>query len=105
MVSDLLVVRTEDNISPFMNTGVDYFRPFSINFFRRTVKRWICLITCLSVRAVHTEIVQSPDTQACLDAVHRFIAIGGKPETVISDNGTNFVGAANELKEAFKDMK
>ena len=68
------------------------------------MKRWICLFTCLSVRAVHTEIVQSPETQVCLDAVHRFIARGGKPETVISDNGTNFVGAANELKEAFKDM-
>ena len=104
MMSDLPVVRIEDNVTPFTNTGVDYFGPFSIKLFRRTVKNWICLFTCLSVRAVHMEIVQSLDTQSCLDAVHRFIARRGKPKTVISDNGTNFVGAANELKAAFKEL-
>ena len=104
MMSELPVVRIEDNVTPFTNNGVDYFGPFSIKLFRRTVKRWICLFTCLSVRAVHMEIVQSLDTQSCLDAVHRFIARRGKPKTVISDNGTNFVGAANELKAAFKEL-
>ena len=105
MMSDLPVVRREDNVTPFTNAGVDYLRPFSIKLFRRTVKTSICLFTCLSVRAVHMEIVQSLDTQSCLDAVHRFIARRGKPKTVISDNGTNFVGAANELKAAFKELK
>ena len=50
------------------------------------------------------EIVQTLDTQSCLDAVHRLIARKRKPKTVIFDNGTNFVGAANELKAAFKEM-
>ena len=104
MMSDLPVVRREDNVTPFTNAGKDYFRPFLIKLFRRTVKRCICLFTCLSVRAVHIEIVQLLDTQPCLDAVHRFIARRGKPKTVISDNGTNFVGAANELKAAFKEL-
>ena len=49
-------------------------------------------------------IVQSLDTQSCLDAVRRFIVRKGKPKTLISDNGTNFVGAANELKAAFKEL-
>ena len=104
MISDLLLVRIEDNVTPFTNTGVDYFGPFSIKLFRRTVKRWICLFTCFSVRAMHMEIVQSLDTQSCLEAVYRIITSRGKPKTVISDNGTNFVGAAKELKGAFKEL-
>ena len=104
MMSYLPVARIQDNVTPFTNTAVDYFGPFSIKLFRRTVKRWICLFTCLSVRAVHLEIVQSLDKQSCLDAVHWFISRRGKPKTVISDNGTKFVGAANELKAAFKEL-
>ena len=104
MMSDLPIVRIKDNLTPFTNTGVEYFGPFSIKLIRRTVKRWICPFTCLSIRAVYMEIVQSLDTQSCLDAVHRFIARRGKPKTVISDNGTNFVGAANELKAAFREL-
>ena len=89
MMSDLSVVRIEDDVTPFTNIGVDYFGPFSIKLFRRTVKRWICLFTCLNVRAVHMEIVHSLDSQSCLNSNHRFIARRGKPKTVISDNGTN----------------
>ena len=38
------------------------------------------------------------DTESCLSAVTRFIARPGYPNTIISDNGTIFVAAANELK-------
>ena len=37
------------------------------------------------------------DTESCLAAVTRFIARRGYPSTIISDNGTNSAGAANEL--------
>ena len=49
MMSGLPIVRTEDNVTPFKDSGVDYFGPFSIKSFRRTVKRCICLVTYLSV--------------------------------------------------------
>ena len=49
-------------------------------------------------------MVQSLDTQCCLDEVYRFKARRGKAKTVMSDNGTNFIGAANELKAAFKEL-
>ena len=67
-------------------------------FLRRALKRRCFLCTCLATRAVHIEVAQSLDTESCPAAVKRFSARRGYPSTIISDNGTYFVGAANELK-------
>ena len=104
-MSDLPTHRVTNNVRPFTNTGVDYFGPFEVKMFRRTMKKWVCLFTCLSVRAVHLELVDSLDTEACIGAVHRFIARRGQPQSIISDNGKNFVGAAREFKEAFQELR
>ena len=85
-----------------MSVGVDYFGPFEVKLLRRTMKpmkRWCCLFTCLTTRAIHIQIARSLDTEPCLVGINRFIARRGKPATIISDNGTNFVGSARELKE------
>ena len=66
---------------------------------RKTLKRWVCVLTCLSTRAINLEMVYSLDTDSCLSAVLRFIARRGHPLTIWSDSGTNFVGANNELKQ------
>ena len=86
---------------PFINVGVEYFGPFEVKLLRRTMKRWCCLFTFLTTRAIHIEVVRSLDTDSCLVAINRFIARRGKPATIISDNGTNFVGSARELKDYF----
>ena len=83
----------------FSNVGVDYFGPLTVKIGGRNEKRWCCLFTCLSVRAVHREILPKLDTDSCLNAILRFIARRGKPVKIISDNGTNFVGAEKELAE------
>ena len=88
-----------------LRTVVYYFGPFKVKIFRRTVKKWVCLFTCLSVRAVHLDLADSLDTTSCLDAVHRFIARRGQPKTNISDNGTNFVGAARKFKDCFAELQ
>ena len=88
-----------DASTAFTNVGVDYFGPFIVKIGRRNEKRWCCLFTCLTMRAVHIEVVPKLDTDSCLNAIMRFIARRGKPNTIISDNGTNFVGAEREFTE------
>ena len=44
------------------------------------------------------------DTDSCISALRRFIATRGRVRTIRSDGGTNFVGASNELKKAWKEM-
>ena len=85
--------------SAFANVGVDYFGPFTVKIGRRNEKRWCCLFKCLTVRAVHIEIVPKLETDSCLNAIMRFIARRSKPIKMIIDNGTNFVGADREFKE------
>ena len=51
------------------------------------------------MRAEHIEVVPKPDTDSCLNEIMRFIAQRGKPSTIISDTGTNFVGAEKEFAE------
>ena len=88
-----------DASTAFTNVGVDYFGTFIVKIGRRNEKRWCCLFTCLTVRAVHIEVVPKIDTDSCLNAIMRFIARRGKPSIMISDNGTNFVGGEREFAE------
>ena len=84
---------------PFNQTGVDLFGPVYIKQGRKRLKRWVALFTCLTVRGVHLEVVENPDTDAFINALRRFTSRRGCPEVLYSDNGTNFVGASNELRE------
>jgi len=51
---------------------------------------WICLFSCLAVRAVHLELVKGLSGQLFLDCLRRFIARRGKPTLIISDNAPQF---------------
>ena len=88
-----------DASTAFTNVGVDYFGPFIVKIGRRNEKRWCCLFTCLTVRAVQIEVVPKIDTDSCLNAIIRFIARRGKPSSMISDNGTNFFEAEREFAQ------
>ena len=82
---------------PFTHIGVDCFGPYAVKERRSELKRWGLLITCMYSRAVHIEILESMTTDAFINALRCFICIRGPVKTVYCDNGTNFVGAHNEL--------
>ncbi|XP_063994282.1 uncharacterized protein LOC135171584 [Diachasmimorpha longicaudata] len=101
--------RVSQTIRPFVNVGVDFCGPFLIkerkHRNRNTTKVYVAVFICLSVKAVHLELVSDLTTTGFLAALDRFMARRGKPSTIESDNGTNFTGANNELKNIIKDVQ
>jgi len=91
----------------FTNTGVDYAGPLQVRKSRRRgrvhiTKGYIALFMCLETRAVHLELVSDLTTASFLAALNRFTARRGIRTQMLSDNGTNFVRAARELKEVYE---
>ncbi|GAB0089833.1 hypothetical protein DMENIID0001_044500 [Sergentomyia squamirostris] len=86
---------------PFSRCGVDYAGPIITkrNKGRGNVmeKSYIAIFVCLVTKAVHVEAVTDLTAEAFLAALRRFIARRGKPSLIMSDNGTNFVGAQKIL--------
>lgn len=89
---------------PFTYVGVDYFGPILVVVGRSTQKRWGVLFTCMTSRAIHLEVAHSLNTSSCIMAVQNFIAHRGQPRQMHSDNGSNFHGADNELKDELKKL-
>ena len=85
----------------FERTAVDYAGPFEAiqGRGRKRAKRYLCLFTCVTSRAVHLEMAFSLDTDSFLNAFYRMTSRRGRPTEVLSDNGSNFVGAERELRE------
>ena len=62
------------------------------------------MFKCMNSRAVHTEVTHSLDTDSFILALRQMIARRGNVRTIHSDNGSNFIGAENELKKALEEM-
>ncbi|XP_037792793.1 uncharacterized protein LOC119588161 [Penaeus monodon] len=95
---DLPVERVTPWHPPFYHTGVDCFGPFHVVCKRHTEKRYGCVFTCFSTRAVHIEPLKSLDASTFLNALMCFIARRGTPMKIYSDRGTNFLRAEKELR-------
>ena len=87
---------------PFGHVGINYFGEFMVKQGRSQVKRYGCIFTCLTIRAVHIEIAHSLDTDSFINVLRRFIARRGKPVVVRTDNGTNFVSGVKELRSCIQ---
>ena len=95
---------------PFTYVGLDIFGPWEVSA-RRTrggqanCKRWAVLFTCMCVRAVHIEVIESMTSSSFINALRRFFSLRGAPRQIRSDQGTNFIGACKELKMGVLDSQ
>ena len=93
----------------FTVTGLDYAGPFKIKmgYTRRPVKidAFVCVFVCFSTKAVHLETVSDQTTPALLAALDRFTSRRNCPTVIFSDNGSNFRGAKNLLKNVYKLLR
>ena len=102
-MSDLPSERTE--MQPvFYSSGMDVFGPYIIKRGRSEVKRYGLLFTCLYSRAIHIELLDDLSTDCFLNALRCFLALRGVVKTIFCDQGTNFVGGNNELKNAMTEL-
>ena len=99
LMADLPPARMQINSHPFAYCGVDYFGPLTVRQKRSRVKRYGCLFTCLTTRAIHLEVASDLTTDAFINALRRFLARRGPILHLFSDNGTNFVSAEKTLRE------
>ena len=84
--------------NPFTNTGVDYIGPDDMKLSKRTqsnqvtAKRYVALFTCLTMGAVHLQmLVISLQIDAFLLPLRKFISRRSKVK-IMPNNGTNFLG-------------
>lgn len=112
IIAELPEVRLKP-AEPFVNVGVDMAGPYNmrvtdkLNMNTRArqlpdIKGWIVVFVCLVTRAIHLEATEGLSTEDFLAAYQRFVSRRGNPDKVFSDNGTNFIGADNELQKALK---
>jgi hypothetical protein len=104
-MSDLPHRRVNAPEHVFKHVGLDFFGPFDIKHGRSKVKRYGCIFTCLASRAVHLEVANNLDTDSCINCIRRLIARRGPIESILSDNGTNFIGANNEMKKEIQRLE
>ena len=90
--------------APFHYTGMDVFGPIFVKEGRKSLKRYGLIFTCLASRAVHLETLNTMETDSFISALRRFINRRGKVRQLRSDQGTNFVGARNELADALQEL-
>ena len=107
-MGDLPSVRVKSS-PPFSTTGVDFAGPITLRrgHTRKPtyVKAYVCVFVCLTTKAVHLELVSDLSTEAFLAALRRFVARRGCPYKILSDNGTNFVGANHELQKLYHHLE
>ena len=91
---------------PFDRTGVDFAGPFVLRqgYTRKPVlvKTYAAVFVCMVTKAVHFELCASLSAEEFMATLRRFVARRGCPSHLFSDNGTNFIGAREEIRELQK---
>ncbi|XP_064072214.1 uncharacterized protein LOC135193480 [Vanessa tameamea] len=91
---------------PFHVSGVYFAGPFYITDRKgrgcKFSRCYLCLFVCFSTKALHLELASELSTDVFMLCLRRFVSRRGKPLELYCDNGTNFVGANNEIRTFLK---
>ncbi len=92
---------------PFRVTAVNATGPFTTKLPKGQARRkWYLLVfTCCAFRCVHLEVMTDLSVEAFLMAFQHFLGRRNRPEILMMDNGTNFVGAARELQREWREIQ
>ena len=106
IMDDLPSIRVKASLRAFEQIAFAFAGPFITVQGRGKIrqKRYLCLFTCLPTRAVHLEMTFGLDADSFLRALWRMTDRRGVPKQIISDNGTNFVGAVKEMKGLIRGL-
>ena len=103
VMADLPECRLAPLTPPFYYTSCDYFGPYNVKIGRnKTTKYYGIIFRCLNTRAVHLELAVDYSTMGFIQVRRRFFAVRGHPSLMLSDNGSQLVGAERELREMVK---
>lgn len=82
-------VRINQVSRAFTHTGVDYAGPIAVRTApgrgHKSHKAYIALFVCMTVKAIHLELVSDYSTAAFIAAYHRFTARRGLPTAMYSE--------------------
>ncbi|XP_070519420.1 uncharacterized protein [Cardiocondyla obscurior] len=104
IMANLPAMRVTRPKKVFKNCGVDYAGPLQVRMAggrgQKSHACYIVIFVCCAVKAVHLEISTNYSTEAFIAALQRFISRRGMPAKLISDCGTNFRGAEQDLRRS-----
>ncbi|KFD46125.1 hypothetical protein M514_12991 [Trichuris suis] len=105
LMAELPIERLAGGCPPFHHKSVGYFGPIEVMTGRnRHVRRYGVIFTCLTIRAVFLDAVGSLSTEDFLLMLRPFISLHGKPESIYSDNGRNFVRSERDLRHDLQTL-
>lgn len=108
VMADLPGFRVQSH-RPLTHVDMDYDGPFAIKEHQprhaHTIKTYLALFVCMSVKTVHLELIFDLTTGVFLTALNRFIARRGIPSHMYSDCSTNFGSVARQIKVLFSQDK
>ena len=105
-MAPLPIIRIEGSMLPFFHSSVDFSGAYITIQGRgkKREKRYLCLFVCNETRCVHLEMAYNLEADGFIQCFCNFTARRGKIKTLTCDNGTNFRGADNELRQLINQM-
>lgn len=88
----------------FTYSGMDVFDLFITSKGRKSNKRYRLLFTCFCCRAIHIEMLDDMSMDAFINGLRCFIAIRGAVHQIRCNQGSNLIGAGNELTKTMEEI-